>query len=437
MTAEPSGPIWTCDPVTAAEAAVTRFAAEAGARAGHDLSGYRDLLAWSVRDLGAFWGAVADFFGLGLGDGPVLADPRMPGATWFPAARVNYAELALRHGLGPALAGTVAVTSVGEDGATATLTWAQLRAAVGAFAGTLRDLGVRPGDRVTGYLPNVAETLIAFLASASIGAVWSACAQDYAAAGAAARFAQLAPVVLVAADGYRWNGRAVDRRTEVTELQRLLPTLRATVHVRNLGLDGPATGSGFGGVNLAWDDAVARYRDAYFAAWPGVWRHGDWAEVTGRGSVIVTGRSDATLNRNGVRLGSADIYTAIETMPEIRDSLVIGAELGDGGYWLALFVVLAEGAALTGELTEAVNKRIRAQASPRHVPDDVIAVPSLPHTRTGKRLEVPVKRLIQGHPLAGVASADAVDDFAALAQFTAYSRRPARPAGKDAEGSAR
>lgn len=177
-----------------------------------------------------------------------------------------------------------------------------------------------------------------------------------------------------------------------------------------------------------WDDPDgARYRDAYFATWPGVWRHGDWAEVTGRGSVIVSGRSDATLNRNGVRLGSADIYTAIEAMPEIRDSLVIGAELGDGGYWLVLFVVLAEGTELTEELTEAVNKRIRAQASPRHVPDDIIAVPGLPHTRTGKRLEVPVKRLIQGHPLDAVVGADAVDDFAALAQFTAYRRGTARP----------
>jgi acetoacetyl-CoA synthetase len=171
-----------------------------------------------------------------------------------------------------------------------------------------------------------------------------------------------------------------------------------------------------------WDDPDGkRYRDAYFSTWPGVWRHGDWMEVTGHGSVIVTGRSDATLNRHGVRLGSADIYTAIEALPEIADSLVIGAELGDGGYWLVLFVVLAGGPGLTEDLKTAITARIRAQTSPRHVPDDVIAVPALPHTRTGKRLEVPVKRLIQGHPLDAVAGADAVDDFAALAQFTAYS----------------
>lgn len=656
-------PIWTPDPARAAATAMARFAAAAGTRAGLDLGAYADLHAWSVRDLGAFWGSVADFYGLGLGDGEVLADPRLPGASWFPGAQVNYAARALRPALDPARAGTVAVTAVREDGGTTTLTWARLRAEVGAFAATLRGLGVRPGDRVAGYLPNTAEALVAFLASASVGAVWSACAPDYGAAGAAARFAQLAPVVLVAADGYQWNGAALDRRAQVTELRRLLPSLRATVHVPYLGLaappaagpgdasltweqavSGPAappdepagfdtplwvlfssgttgrpkgivhghggiviehckmlglhldlgpgrplfwytstnwvmwnivasallvgaplvlydgspaypdplrlwriaaghrvavlgvspgylaasarsgrspgaeldlgglrtlgvtgapltaapyywvrdnvgahvqTGSTSGGTDVAggfagsnpltpvwpgemsapllgvaleswdaggrpragavgelvitrpmpsmplrfWDDPDGqRFRDAYFATWPGTWRHGDWAEVTGRGSVIITGRSDATLNRHGVRLGSADIYTAIEALPQIQDSLVIGAELGDGDYWLALFVVLTEGTELTPELAAAVSARIRAQTSPRHVPDDIIAVPGLPRTRTGKRLEVPVKRLIQGHPLDEVASADAVDDFAALAQFTAYRGGRGRPA---------
>jgi acetoacetyl-CoA synthetase len=147
-----------------------------------------------------------------------------------------------------------------------------------------------------------------------------------------------------------------------------------------------------------------------------------WVEITGHGSLIVSGRSDATLNRHGVRLGSAEIYTAIEALPEIADSLVIGAELGDGDYWLVLFVVLGPDVVLSGELVDLVKARIRAQASPRHVPDDVIAVPALPHTRTGKRLEIPVKRLIQGQPLAAVASADAVDDLEALAQFVGWSK---------------
>ena len=607
---------------------------------------------------------MGDFFGLGLGTGEVLVDGRMPGATWFPGATVNYAARALGTSADHDRADdAVAVTAVDERGETVTLTWGRLRAQAGAFAATLRRLGAGPGDRVVGYLPNVTETLVAFLGCASIGAVWSACAQDYSAAGAAARFAQLGPVVLVAADGYRWNGRAVDRRAEVTELRRRLPTVRATVHVSCLGLpaaggaadldwasavSGPAvaapvpvafdaplwvlfssgttgrpkgivhghggiviehckllglhldlgpgrplfwytstnwmmwnivasgllvgapvilydgspvypgplqlwriaaehraaalgvspgyltasdkaglrpgadldlgamrtlgvtgapltagpyywvrdrvgthvqTASCSGGTDVAsafagstpvtpvwageisvpllgvaleswddhgqprtgevgelvvtrpmpsmplrfWDDPGGRrYYDAYFGTWPGVWRHGDWVKVTGHGGLIVSGRSDATLNRNGVRLGSADIYTAIETMPEISDSLVIGAELGDGAYWLVLFVVLAGDTdsagdtALTDELTEAVKGRIRAQTSPRHVPDDVIAVPALPHTRTGKRLEVPVKRIIQGQPAAAVAGADAVDDFAALAQFSVYAGGPQR-----------
>jgi acetoacetyl-CoA synthetase len=174
-----------------------------------------------------------------------------------------------------------------------------------------------------------------------------------------------------------------------------------------------------------WNDPDgARYHDAYFAAFPGVWRHGDWMEMTARGSVIVSGRSDSTLNRNGVRLGSADIYAVVDKLPQLTESLVIGAELGDGGYWLALFVVLAPGAVLDQELTRAIGAAIAAHASPRHVPDDIIAVAAIPHTRTGKKLEVPVKRIIQGHPVGQVVARDAVDDYDALTQFTAYARPP-------------
>ncbi len=585
----------------------------------------------------------------------------MPGARWFPGTRLNYAEHALRHRPGDDDA--VAVTAVSEDGTTSQTTWAQLRAEVAALAQWLRDAGVQRGDRVVGYLPDTTPTLVAFLAAASVGATWSACAQDYGADGAAARFAQLEPVVLFAADGYRWNGRVHDRRDEVAALQRALPTLRATVRVSNVGLpaaSGPGDGKssdvtweaatarpaelrfdrvefdaplwmlfssgttglpkgivhGHGGVLLehckllglhldagpdrsvfwytttnwimwnivasgllvgapivlydgspgypdaarlwqiaadhgvavlgvspgyllacakaglrpgrdldlgrlrtlgstgspltapsyqwvldavgphvqvasssggtdvasgfagsapttevwageisapnlgvalaAWNDAGqpltgqvgelvvtkpmpsmplrfwndpdgARYRDAYFSTFPGVWRHGDWMEVTERGSVIVSGRSDSTLNRNGVRLGSADIYAVVDKLPQLTESLVIGAELGDGGYWLALFVVLAPGIALDDELKQAIKSAIAAHASPRHVPDDIIAITAVPHTRTGKKLEVPVKRIIQGHPLDQVVARDAVDDYDALTQFTAYTRHPAGP----------
>jgi acetoacetyl-CoA synthetase len=659
-------PIWTPRPENVADAAITRFARSVTERTGTEFGGYRDLWSWSVGHLEQFWACVWDFFDIQADGAPtaVLADAAMPGARWFPGTRLNYAEHALRRGADEPTANTVVVTAITEDGVTTQTTWAQLRAQVGALAEWLRTAGVRPGDRVVGYLPNATPTLVAFLASASVGAIWSACGQDYSAQGAATRFAQLEPVVLIAADGYLWNGRAHDRRDEVRALQRALPTLRATVHVPSLGLPpnlvsdldsdadrdadvswqqatgtpaelrfervpfdaplwvlfssgttglpkgivhghggvvlehakllglhmdvGPLTplfwyttpnwmmwnivasgllvgapvvlydgspshpglerlwqiaadervaflgvspgyllasakaglqpghdldlgalrtlgatsaplaasaypwvrdavgpevqlGSTSGGTDVvsgfagsapttpvwageisapmlgvaleAWDTNAKpvvgevgelvvtkpmpsmplyfwndpggeRYRDAYFASYPQVWRHGDWMQVTERGSVIVSGRSDSTLNRHGVRMGSADIYNVVDGLPAITDALVVGAELDDGGYWLVLFVVLADGVALSDELTSDIKTAIGTQASPRHIPDDVLAVTTLPHTRTGKRLEIPVKRLIQGHALDKVASRDAVDDYDALAQFAAFTGGP-------------
>ena len=659
-------PVWRPDPAVAADSAISAFGRFVTGRTGVEFGQYLDLWRWSVDHLEEFWIAVWDFFAVEADGGRQVAlDPSaaaMPGARWFPGTRLNYAEHALRRR--PGDDDVVAVTTVSEDGTTRATTWAQLRAEVAALAQWLREAGLRRGDRVVGYLPDTTPTLIAFLAAASVGAIWSACAQDYGADGAAARFAQLEPVVLFAADGYRWNGRVHDRRDEVAALQRALPTLRATVHISNVGLPGTAghdghdgqagqdshdvtweaatarpaelrfdrvdfdaplwmlfssgtTGlpkaivHGHGGILLehykllglhldagpgsgvfwytttnwimwnivasgllvgapivlydgspgypdaarlwqiaadqrvavlgvspgyllacakaglrpgrdldlgrlrtlgstgsplpaasyqwahdnvgpavqvasssggtdvasgfagsapttdvwtgeisapnlgvalaAWDDAGrplvgqvgelvvtrpmpsmplrfwndpdgARYRDSYFSTFAGVWRHGDWMEVTERGSVIVSGRSDSTLNRNGVRLGSADIYAVVDKLPQLTESLVIGAELGDGGYWLALFAVLAPGVALDEELKQAIKSAIAAHASPRHVPDDIIAVTAVPHTRTGKKLEIPVKRIIQGHPLDQVVARDAVDDYDALTQFTAYAR---------------
>jgi len=172
-----------------------------------------------------------------------------------------------------------------------------------------------------------------------------------------------------------------------------------------------------------WNDPDgSRYHDAYFSTYPGVWRHGDWITITSRGSVVITGRSDSTLNRQGVRLGSADIYDVVEPLPEIREALVIGAELPDGGYWMPLFVVLEDGVELDSGLRERIVTAIRTQASPRHVPDDIIVVPALPHTRTGKKLEVPVKRLLQGAKLQDVANRDAVDDVEVLASFSDFAK---------------
>ncbi len=180
-----------------------------------------------------------------------------------------------------------------------------------------------------------------------------------------------------------------------------------------------------------WDDPDGtRYREAYFATYPGVWRHGDWMTVTGRGGVVISGRSDSTLNRHGVRLGSADVYAVVEKLPGIREALVIGAELADGGYWMPLFVVLEDGVVLDGPLRDRITAAIRAEASPRHVPDDVIAVPGIPHTRTGKKLEVPVKRLLQGVPVERALDRGAVDDPALLDFYARLARNPASGAAE-------
>ncbi|WP_079032002.1 acetoacetate--CoA ligase [Streptomyces specialis] len=172
-----------------------------------------------------------------------------------------------------------------------------------------------------------------------------------------------------------------------------------------------------------WNDPDGhRHHDSYFAMFPGVWRHGDWITLTSRGTVVIHGRSDSTLNRNGVRMGSSDIYEVVERLPQITESLVIGLEEPDGGYWMPLFVVLADGAALDDDLRAAIASALRGELSPRHVPDEIIAVPSLPHTLTGKRIEVPVKRILSGIPLERAVNPGSVDDPAALRAFERYRR---------------
>jgi acetoacetyl-CoA synthetase len=185
-----------------------------------------------------------------------------------------------------------------------------------------------------------------------------------------------------------------------------------------------------------WDDPDgSRYADTYFAVFPGIWRHGDWLTITSRGTAIVHGRSDSTINRQGVRLGSADIYTAVEHLPEIADCLVIGAEMPGGGYWMPLFVTLAEDTVLDKPLRDRICQVIRSRCSARHVPDEVIEAPAIPHTLTGKRLEVPVKRLLQGFAMDKAVNPGVVDRPDVLEFFVELGRR--HRAGQAAQEGAR
>jgi acetoacetyl-CoA synthetase len=594
-----------------------KFAATAAERYGAPQGDYAELWQWSVDHPARFWRAVWDYFDVGGhsdkladDDAAVLADASMPGAQWFPNVELNYVDLVLRH----AHQDGAAIIGIDEPGNRIEISWRDLPGRVGSVAAELRRLGVGRGDTVAAYLPDVPAAMIAFLATASLGAVWSGCGQDYAPEGAAARLGQLNPKVLFSEPFYRYGGRWIDKREDTAELQRLLPGsptviddlrgaptspqvdavpfdhplwvlfssgttgrpkgimhghggvllehLKATALHCDLGPDDvffwqtalswmmwnfrlagllcgstvvcysghplqtpdrlwelvsnervtyfgtspghlqatrkhwvtprelhdlsrlktvgstgsplPADlyewiGSHVGtdiaissisggtdvctafaggtpgvtalpgelptrylGVDLqSWsqdrrpligevgelvitkpmpsmpiafwnDDDGSKYRAAYFEhEWtdgqaPGVWRHGDWVTVTDRGSLVIHGRSDATLNRHGIRMGSADIYEVVEAIDEITEAFIVGIDGPDGKYWMPLFVTLAPGKELDSWLLGGIRNEIRAKLSPRHVPDDVIEAPGIPHTRTGKKLEVPITGILAG-----------------------------------------
>jgi acetoacetyl-CoA synthetase len=615
-----------------------------------DLAGYDALWAWSVAEPDAFWDAVARFFGVAFHDPPerILDERVMPGVRWFPGATLNYAEHALRPGEGKG-DGDIAVVFRREDGLTERLTYRDLRARVAAARATLAELGVVRGDRVVALLPNSPQALVAFLAAASLGAVWSSCSPDFGVQAVVDRFAQIEPVVLIAVDGYVYNGREFDVRTVVDQLRGQIPSLRATVlvpylgggvtvadavdwndvlarhtgadlayepvpfdhplwvlyssgttglpkgivqghggitleHLKALGLhsdlgpgerffwftttgwmmwnllisgllvgstvvlyDGspahpdlsalwqlaadeqvtyfgtsapyiqsclkeglrpgsthdlsslravgstgsPLTPEGFrwvadavgkdvqiasvsGGSDLCtafvgaapdvpvwlgelscrmlgapvaaydeaghevvdevgelvitgpmpsmpiyfWNDPAGnRLREAYFEQFPGVWRHGDWIRITPRGSAVIYGRSDSTLNRGGVRMGTSEFYRVVEGFPQVEDSLVIdtsGAGSSDGQ--LLCFLVLASGVKL-GDVEPALREALGSQLSPRHVPDRFVVIPEVPRTLNGKKCEVPVKKILTGTPPEQAVSREALRNPEALAQF--------------------
>ena len=642
--------LWTPSPERVARATVTRYAQWLAETCGIETAGYHDLWQWSVTDLERFWESVWQFFDVqaSVPYDRVLGSRAMPGAEWFPGARLNYAE----HVLRVRDRDSVAVRHASELRPLAETSWGDLAEQTRRFAAALRASGIRPGDRVVGYLPNILESVVALHACASLGAIWSSCSPDFGVRSVVDRFAQIEPRVLLAVDGYRYGGKDHDRLDVVRALEDAMPTVERTVvlgyrdptpdlsglrtptrweeFVRE-GDDAPlafaqvafdhplwvlyssgttglpkaivhghggillemlkkmhlhldlhtddrlfwftttgwmmwnfvngalltdasvvlydgnpghpglgtlwdlaeeagithfgtspsyiaacmkdgfdplggrdlsavaavgATGSplspeGYdwvyatfgpdvwlfstsGGTDLctafvggvptlpvyrgelqaralgakveAWspdgdslvgevgelvitepmpsmpirlwgDEDGSRYRASYFDTFPGVWRHGDWIELTERGTAIITGRSDATINRGGIRMGTAEIYRAVLALDEVVDALVVDLpRAGTQGY-MPLFVVLREGAALDDELVGRIRRRIREDCSPRHVPDEVRAIPAVPRTLSGKVLEVPVKRILSGERVDTTLSRDSLANPESLRPF--------------------
>jgi acetoacetyl-CoA synthetase len=635
--------VWEPSPERVSAATITRYREWLNETRGLALTDYHALWQWSVDELEDFWASIWEFFDVRASQPyeRVLTRREMPGAEWFPGARLSYAEHVFRDRDRDDDA--LAISHASELRPLDDWTWGELRARAGAVAQALRESGVEAGDRVAAYLPNIPETIAAFLGCSSIGAVWSSCAPEFGVRSVVDRFAQIEPKVLLAVDGYRYGGKDFDRADAIAEIERSLPTLERTLtvpylaggewelpaaelefaqlpfdhplwvlyssgttglpkaivhsqggilleHLKKLRLhldaragdrvfwftttgwmmwnflvgallseasvvlfDGnpaypnlgtlwdladaaeitcfgtsagfiaachkedlkPQTGrdlsrldsvgstgsplspEGFdwvrnelgtdtwlfstsGGTDVctafvggvptlpvyrgelqaralgakveAWsedgrslvgevgelvitepmpsmpiylwnDEDGSRYRESYFSTFPGVWRHGDWIEITERGTAIITGRSDATINRGGVRMGTSELYRSVLALDEIVDALVVDVPHGDGSR-MSLFVVLRDGVELDAALTAEIRRRIREDCSPRHVPDEVLAAPAIPRTLSGKILEVPVKRILTGAPPAEVASRDSLANPEALDWFAELSRRP-------------
>jgi len=641
---------------------------------GLELADYEALRRWSVDHVADFWQAMWDHFGL---QSPtpwsrVLSGPEMPGARWFEGASLNYAAQVARHV--PSSAAVPALVFRNErlqrEGRSVEIGWAELMDQASALAATLQSLGVQRGDRVAAYLPNIPQAAVAFLACASIGAIWSLTAPDMGVGTVRDRFLQIEPKVLIACDGTVYGGKVADRRDTVAALLHELPSVRCLLLVPYLEQAGAPGGPfelalggwsgrvltwpealvtrervapqpqpfdhplwivyssgttglpkaivhGHGGVVLemlklhafhldlrpsadsgerfhwysstgwvmwnlalsalllgttvclydghpsfpepdtlwryadavnatflgagaayfaaclksgvepgqlglgrlralgstgsplapevytwawqqlrpelwwavisggtdfasaflggtpelptvpgemqsrclamdieAWDeqgrpliDEVGelvckqpmpsmplffwgdtdhrRYRESYFDTYPGVWRHGDWLRITPGGGTIVYGRSDATLNRHGLRLGTAEMYRVVEALPQVLDSLVVDIEVLGRPAFMPLFVVLRPGLQLDEAVVGEIRRCIREQLSPRFLPDAIEQVAEVPRTLTGKKQELPVKKLMLGQALAAVVNKDACANPGAFDWYVDYARRHA------------
>jgi acetoacetyl-CoA synthetase len=655
--------LWTPGKAFVEDSMVARFMAWLKDRRGLEFTDYDALWRRSVEDIEGFWSAIWEFFEI---DSPtpyerVLDRRVMPGARWFEGSRVNFAEHVLRHARTDP--DGLAIQHLSELRPLARMSWGELGRQVRILATQLRVMGIKPGDRVVSYMPNLPETVIAMLATASVGGIWASAAPEFGVKTVLDRFTQIAPRLLFAADGYRFGGKDYDRMEAIKEILANVPSIeqvvwfpylkpgradrpapnavpwqalmdhpdipadafafehvpwdhplwilfssgttglpkpivhghvgilveclkcmtfhfdlkpgavlffysttgwmmfnalicalltRASVvlydghpahptpdllwelvaktgatcfgaspayvqamqkqglvpkerhdlrHLQSVLLIGsPSTPESFawfyrsvkdelwvtsqsGGTDIcsglvgaipglpvyageiqtrllgmdvhAWsddgqelidevgelvvtspspsmplyfwnDEGGTRYRESYFAKYPGVWCHGDLLRINRRGGCYVYGRSDATLNRKGVRIGSAEIYRALDRIDGIVDSLVVCIELRDGDSYMPLFVQLRDGVAFDDALQKRIAQTLRADCSPRHVPDRMYQVAAIPYTLTGKKMEVPVKRLLMGWALDKVASRDSMRDPAAMDWFVRYAAEQPR-----------
>lgn len=643
-------PIWKPSSERVEQARVTHFRRFVEARIGMQLPDYQALWQWSVDDSARFWGLIWEYFEV-QSRRPVrqvVDDAPMPNTRWFAGAEVNFARQVFQQSRGAA----AAVLYAGEDQELHALSWDELEQQVASLAAWLREQGIDVGDRVAAYLPNCPQALVAFLACASLGAVWSVCSPDMGATSVIDRFRQISPKVLISCDGYCYSGKAFSRQDVVEQICVQLPSLRckvlvpmldstlswlgfenwqaligrkavlepewvefshplwivyssgttgtpkAIVHghggmilslssslslhndlgpddtylwysttgwimwncqiggllvgsticlldgnpgypdvaalwrfaavcnatfigagaayyaaclkagisradmgdvstIRSIGSTGsPLSADAYawiydnfpdvwlspmsGGTDIAgpfvagvpvlpvypgemqcrvlgaavqafndqgqpvddevgelvctrpmpcmpvrfWnDEGNLRYQESYFDTFPGIWRHGDWIRITSRAGAVIYGRSDATINRQGIRMGTAELYRAVEAMDEVLDSLVVDLEYLERESYMPLFVVLKPGVSLDDELRGRMIQAIRQALTARHVPNEIIQVDQIPRTLTGKKLEVPIKRLMLGHELARVVNLDSMSNPQCLDWYVAFARR--------------